>query len=94
MSFGKGVSWNIGRTYVEEEEVYQFNLVPEAGHKRPGMINLQQYYLEEALVNRALELGVDVRWNCKAIGVTSQATQAMVDFDSTEGKLLTKEKTI
>jgi 3-(3-hydroxy-phenyl)propionate hydroxylase len=53
----KGVSWNIGRTYVEEEEVYQFNLVPEAGHKRPGMINLQQYYLEEALVNRALRAG-------------------------------------
>ena len=82
----KGVSWNIGRTYVEEEEVYQFNLVPEAGHKRPGMINLQQYYLEEALVNRALELGVDVRWNCKAIGVTSDIGQAVVDFDSPEGK--------
>ena len=82
----KGVSWNIGRTYVQEEEVYQFNLVPEAGHKRPGMINLQQYYLEEALVNRALELGVDVRWNCKAVGVKSEATRAIVDIDSPEGK--------
>jgi 3-(3-hydroxy-phenyl)propionate hydroxylase len=51
------------------------------------MINLQQYYLEEALVERALALGVDVRWNCKAIGVTSQATQAMVDFDSPEGEV-------
>ena len=82
----KGVSWNIGRTYVQEEEVYQFNLVPEAGHKRPGMINLQQYYLEEALVNRALELGVDVRWNCKAVGVKSEATRAIVEIDSPEGK--------
>jgi 3-(3-hydroxy-phenyl)propionate hydroxylase len=82
----KGVSWNIGRTYVQEEEVYQFNLVPEAGHKRPGMINLQQYYLEEALVNRALELGVDVRWSCKAVGMKSEATHATVEIDSPEGK--------
>ena len=37
----KGVSWNIGRTFLQEEEVYRFNLVPDVGHKRPGMINLQ-----------------------------------------------------
>jgi 3-(3-hydroxy-phenyl)propionate hydroxylase len=27
-----------------EGEVFQFNLLPEAGHNRPGIINLQQYY--------------------------------------------------
>ena len=82
----KGVSWNIGRTFVEEEEVYQFNLVPEPGHKRPGMINLQQYYLEEALVDRAIALGVDVRWNCKAVGVTSDVSMATLEVESAEGK--------
>ncbi len=41
----KGVSWNVGRTFMQEEEVYRFDLVPDAGHKRPGMINLQQYHL-------------------------------------------------
>jgi 3-(3-hydroxy-phenyl)propionate hydroxylase len=82
----KGVSWNIGRTYLQEDEVYQFNLVPEPGHKRPGMINLQQYYLEEALVARALELGVDIRWKCKAVGVTSEADHAVVRIDSPEGE--------
>jgi 3-(3-hydroxy-phenyl)propionate hydroxylase len=25
----KGVSWNVGRTFLREEEVYRFNLVPE-----------------------------------------------------------------
>ncbi len=82
----KGVSWNIGRTYLQEEEVYQFNLVPESGHKRPGMINLQQYYLEEALVARALELGVDIRWKCKAVGVSSEADHAVVRIESPEGE--------
>lgn len=65
----KGVSWNVGRTFLREEEVYRFNLVPDAGHKRPGMINLQQYHLEEALVHRATELGADLRWKYKVAGV-------------------------
>ncbi|WP_408595328.1 FAD-dependent oxidoreductase, partial [Limnohabitans sp.] len=82
----KGVSWNIGRTFLQEDEVYQFNLVPEPGHKRPGMINLQQYYLEEALVARALELGVDIRWKCKAVGVSNKADHAVVRIASPEGE--------
>jgi 3-(3-hydroxy-phenyl)propionate hydroxylase len=82
----KGVSWNIGRTFLQEDEVYQFNLVPEPGHKRPGMINLQQYYLEEALVTRALELGVDIRWKCKAVGVSNKADHAVVRIASPEGE--------
>lgn len=82
----KGVSWNIGRTFKQQEEVYQFNLVPDPGHKRPGMINLQQYYLEEALVQRALELGVDIRWKCQVTGVTSHDDHASVRVSSPEGE--------
>jgi len=67
---GLGVSWNIGRTFLEEDEVYQFNLVPDAGHKRPGMINLQQYHVEEMLIARALDLGADIRWQHKVTAVT------------------------
>ena len=81
----KGVSWNIGRTFLQDEEVYQFNLVPDPGHKRPGMINLQQYYLEEALIERALQLGVDIRWKCKAVGVRAEADHASVSLESPEG---------
>ena len=62
-----GVSWNIGRTFMDEGEVYQFNLVPDAGHKRPGMINLQQYHIEEMLIARALALGADLRWQYKVV---------------------------
>ena len=52
----KGVSWDVGRTFMQESEVFNFNLRPEAHHQRPGMINLQQYYLEEFLLERAGEL--------------------------------------
>ena len=80
-----GVSWNVGRTFLKEEEVYRFDLVPEPGHKRPGMINLQQYHLEEALVHRATELGADLRWNHKVTGVQPLADGARVSVETPDG---------
>ena len=52
----KGVTWNVGRTFHGEREVFSFDLLPDAGHQRPGMVNLQQYHLEQYLVERAQEL--------------------------------------
>ena len=34
----KGVSWNVGRTFFGEGEVFNFNLRPQEGHERPGMV--------------------------------------------------------
>jgi 3-(3-hydroxy-phenyl)propionate hydroxylase len=81
----KGVSWNVGRTFLREQEVYRFNLLPDAGHKRPGMINLQQYHLEEALVRRAEELGVDLRWKYKVAGVAPLDDGARVSLETPDG---------
>jgi len=81
----KGVSWNVGRTFLQEDEVYRFNLVPDAGHKRPGMINLQQYHLEEALVKRATELGADLRWKYKVVGVQPLDDGARVMVETPDG---------
>jgi 3-(3-hydroxy-phenyl)propionate hydroxylase len=81
----RGVSWSVGRTFMREEEVYRFNLVPDAGHKRPGMINLQQYHLEEALVRRAEAVGVDLRWKHKVVGVTPLDDGARVRLETPDG---------
>jgi 3-(3-hydroxy-phenyl)propionate hydroxylase len=81
-----GVSWNIGRTFLEQEEVYQFNLVPDAGHKRPGMINLQQYYLEEFLVKRATQLAaIDIRWKHKVSKIEPSKDGVIVVIDTPDG---------
>jgi len=48
----KGVVWNVGKVFYDEDLVYEFNLLPEEGHKIPAFINLQQYYFEEYLVIR------------------------------------------
>lgn len=81
----KGVSWNVGRTFFRGEEVYRFDLVPEEGHKRPGMINLQQYHLEEMLVARARELGADIRWKYKVVSVQQAADHATLQVETPQG---------
>ena len=39
----KGVSWNVGKVFFREQEVWRFDLPPEPGHRRPAFINLQQH---------------------------------------------------
>lgn len=69
----KGVTWNVGRTFFGEREVFSFKLLAEAGHQRPGMVNLQQYYLEQYLVERAQALpNIDLRWKHQVTAVTPQ----------------------
>ena len=48
----KGVVWNVGKVFFGNRQVYDFNLLPEDGHKYPAFINLQQYYCELYLVER------------------------------------------
>ena len=38
-----------------EQEIYEFDLLPEEGHKCPAFVNLQQHYVEEFLVERIEE---------------------------------------
>ena len=81
----KGVEWNVGRTFHGEKEVYNFNLLPEPDHKRPGMINLQQYYLEQFLVDRCVETGVEIRWKSKVVAITQHDDYATLKVETPEG---------
>jgi 3-(3-hydroxy-phenyl)propionate hydroxylase len=59
----KGVRWNVGKVFFRDRMLYRFDLLPEDGHERPAFINLQQYYAEAFLVERAMALpGVELRW--------------------------------
>jgi 3-(3-hydroxy-phenyl)propionate hydroxylase len=82
----KGVSWNVGRVFFRDEQVYQFDLLPEPEHHRPAFINLQQYYVEQFLVERANELpGAELRWRHKVVGVTPRADRVVVQASTPDG---------
>ena len=82
----KGVVWNVGKIFLGDAMVYQFDLLPEAGHKMPAFINLQQYYAEAFLVERAGELpAIDLRWRNKVTGVTQHNDHVVLDIDTPDG---------
>jgi 3-(3-hydroxy-phenyl)propionate hydroxylase len=69
----KGVAWSVGKIFHGASQLYQFNLLPEPGHKRPAFINLQQFHAEAYLVDRAEELpDISLRWGNKVVALETQ----------------------
>ena len=81
----KGVHWNVGRTFFRDDEVFSFNLQPESTHKRPGMVNLQQYYLEDYMVKRADAAGVTLRWKNKVVSVQQHDDHVRLQVETPDG---------
>jgi 3-(3-hydroxy-phenyl)propionate hydroxylase len=82
-----GVSWNVGKVFFRDDLVYQFNLLPEAGHKRPAFINLQQYYVEGYLAERAGALpNLDLRWKNKVVGLEQEGRGATLTVETPRGQ--------
>ncbi len=83
----KGVEWRVGKVFFRDELVYAFDLLPEAGHHRPAFVNLQQYYLEEYLVERAAELPfAELRWQHKVVDVTPQGDTVLLRIATPDGE--------
>jgi len=86
----KGVVWNLGKVYFDERQVFGFNLLPEQGHKRPAFINLQQYYLEQFLVERVRQLQaegkpIELRGGSKVLDVTQHDSGAELTIGTPDG---------
>lgn len=82
----KGITWSFGRTFSNEQEVYNFNLKTDSVSVQPPFINLQQFYVEWFLVDRILELGLtDLRWKSRVTQVTSLADGVRVEVETPAG---------
>jgi len=82
----KGVIWSVGKIFHGNSQLYQFNLLPERGHKRPAFINLQQFYAEAFLVDRVQELpAIDLRWRNKVIALEQRNEGVVLSIDTPDG---------
>src|SRR6201985_765408 len=82
----KGVVWSVGKIFHGDKQLYQFNLLPEEGHKRPAFINLQQFYAEAYLVDRVDELpGIDLRWRNKVVGLEQRNDAVALTVETPDG---------
>ena len=82
----KGVTWNVGKVFCGEELLFAFDLLAEQGHKLPAFVNLQQYYLERFLGERAAELGnIDLRWRNRVCGVAPRNDAVTLTVETPDG---------
>jgi 3-(3-hydroxy-phenyl)propionate hydroxylase len=83
---GRGVTWNLGKVFLGEDLVYSFDLLPETGHKMPAFINIPQYLLEKALVERALAIeNIDLRWRNRVINVETRNDHVRLCVETPDG---------
>ncbi len=82
----RGISWKVGKVFFHDKLAYSFDLLPEAGHKRPAFVNLQQYHLEEALVERLAALGIAVRWKNRAVGIAQRDDGVRLEIETPDGR--------
>jgi 3-(3-hydroxy-phenyl)propionate hydroxylase len=82
----KGVVWSVGRIFHGDQQLYQFNLLPEQGHKRPAFINLQQFYAEAYLVDRVEQLpSISLRWRNKVVALEQRNDGVALTIDTPDG---------
>ena len=86
----KGVTWSTGKVFVGTSLAYAFDLQTERGHKRPAFINLQQYYLEEYLLNRLRELqsqgrNIELRGRHKLSALADDGDHVRLRIETPEG---------
>jgi 3-(3-hydroxy-phenyl)propionate hydroxylase len=86
----KGVVWNLGKVFHDDRKVFEFNLLPEEGHRFPAFINLQQPYFERFLVERVRQAQADgapiqIRGRNRVDHVVVHEDHAVLDIDTPDG---------
>ena len=83
----KGVSWNVGKVFLRDEMLWRFDLLPDAGHERPAFVNLQQYFVEGYLVERARQLPlVDLRWRSEVVATEPRDDHVALTIATPDGE--------
>ena len=83
----KGVTWKRGRVFFGERQVYEFDLLPEEGHRWPAFINLQQYLFEQSCIDAAAQNArIDLRWQEQVTGIEPGADGIRLTVETPDGR--------
>ncbi|RZL88573.1 MAG: FAD-dependent oxidoreductase, partial [Variovorax sp.] len=75
----KGLPWTGGRSFYKTDEVFRFEMPHDDSQKLPPMINLEQYYIEQYLLdeitrrNAATPGLIDIRWGTELVALAQEA---------------------
>ncbi|WP_431274289.1 FAD-dependent monooxygenase [Variovorax ureilyticus] len=74
----KGLPWTVGRSFYKTDEVFRFEMPTSTQQKLPPMINLEQYYIEQYLLdeidrrNAQVPGLIDIRWGTELTGFAEE----------------------
>jgi 3-(3-hydroxy-phenyl)propionate hydroxylase len=82
----KGVTWQTGKVFFDTRRVFEFDLLPERGHRRPAFINLQQYHFEHFCIEAAAKTDlIELRWQEEVQGFELTQDGALLTMGTPEG---------
>lgn len=84
----KGVVWDTGKVFWRDDvdPLYTFNLLPVKEQKNPAFINIQQYYVEEYLVDEISSYdNIDIRWANEVRSIVQDAAGVDLQVASPDG---------
>jgi len=82
----KGVTWNEGDVFRAEERLYHFNLQPETDQRFPAFVNLQQFYVEQYLVEALQRYpAADLRWKNEVLDLVRASNHVAVKVQTPDG---------
>jgi 3-(3-hydroxy-phenyl)propionate hydroxylase len=85
-ALAKGLPWTGGRSYWHRHPVLEFQMESKSGQKHPPMINLQQCFMEQYLVDTLAERdNIDLRWESRIVAVHLQDEFVHLTVDTPDG---------
>ena len=86
----KGVQWSLGRVFHGDREIFNFNLLPEEGHRFPAFINLQQPYFEKYIVERIRDVEaegvpIEIRGRNRVVAIDAASDGVTLDVETPDG---------
>lgn len=83
----KGLPWTGGRTYYRNSEVLHFSMPHDERQKLPPMLNIEQFYIEQFLLDGAQRLGdlIDIRWDSRVTAVKSEHDGVRIEVQTSSG---------
>ena len=83
----KGYTWNAGRVFHGDAELYRFDLQPQGRQKHPAFTNLQQYYAEEYMLEAVQRQPlIELRWQSKVVGAREDGDRVTLTIETPEGR--------
>ena len=83
----KGLPWTGGRSFYRDTEVLHFTMPHDENQKLPPMVNIEQYYIEQFLLDAAEKRAdlIDIRWQTRATEIRVQENGVTLGLSTPKG---------